>query len=92
MDSQTVTNGGKIVTGIAVALSGAGASWVTELEVAIRVSASGVALIAGIIAIWFAVADRIEKKKHENKNKNRRNTHHRHHTDRVHGSSDSSDD
>lgn len=56
-------------TGAAVSFAAAAASWVENIEAFLRVAGSFVALISGCVVIYFAVLDRIEKRKEQKSKK-----------------------
>lgn len=60
-----MTNGEiiKVATGATVSASGATMAWMSHLEQALRMGASAVAIVAGIVAIWSGVSQLINKRK-----------------------------
>jgi len=57
---------GKSISAV-VSAAGATTSWVDQLEQAVRMMGSAVALLSGVVFLYFTVTDRIKNKKHKTK-------------------------
>lgn len=70
------TNMAKATISGVTAVAGGAASWVEHIETGIRLAGSLVALIGGILTIWFIVVDRLEKRRKKKHEKNKHSNHH----------------
>lgn len=57
---------GKAIGGVMISGGAALASWTTHIEQLLRMGASAVAIISGLVVIWSVIRNQLKKKEDQN--------------------------